>query len=117
MHTPQFLKMLLARRLIALGGVSFANSRSTQYAFVFQRRRVDLPPRQQLSVADDGSLQSVTGPIYDMPYGPKVKLFTKEGCTLCDKVKDVSVQPGYACKQLSSSSAAKDVYAAWRQGS
>lgn len=34
---------------------------------------------------------SVTGSAYesDLPDAPTVKLFTKEGCTLCDKVKDV----------------------------
>ena len=36
--------------------------------------------------------QSVTGPIYEMDGDiPTVKLFTKHGCTLCDKVKDVRV--------------------------
>jgi len=33
---------------------------------------------------------SVTGVAYEGPEGsPKVTLFTKDGCTLCDKVKDV----------------------------
>ena len=34
---------------------------------------------------------SVTGTVYESgePEAPTVKLFTKEGCTLCDKVKDV----------------------------
>lgn len=51
----------------------------------FQRRgrtrSVVLPPR--------GS--SVTGTVYEAtePDAPEVTLFTKEGCTLCDKVKDV----------------------------
>lgn len=35
------------------------------------------------------SSSSVTGSVYDSSEGPKVTLFTKEGCTLCDKVKDV----------------------------
>lgn len=40
------------------------------------------------------STKSVTGPIYtleeeDGSYYPKVQLYTKEGCTLCDKVCDV----------------------------
>ena len=36
---------------------------------------------------------SVTGTVYesDEPDAPTVKLFTKEGCTLCDKVKDVLI--------------------------
>jgi len=33
--------------------------------------------------------QSVTGSVYVNENGPVVTLFTKEGCTLCDKVKDV----------------------------
>lgn len=34
---------------------------------------------------------SVTGPVYDSEdeNAPIIRLFTKEGCTLCDKVKDV----------------------------
>ena len=38
-------------------------------------------------------LASVTGIAYrsDDPQSPVVKLFTKEGCTLCDKVKDVLI--------------------------
>mmetsp|Transcript_27609 Transcript_27609/g.57976 ORF Transcript_27609/g.57976 Transcript_27609/m.57976 type:complete len:187 (+) Transcript_27609:110-670(+) len=41
--------------------------------------------------ADENSGKSVTGPIYgDETDGiPQIKLFTKEGCTLCDKVKNV----------------------------
>lgn len=43
------------------------------------------------SADDDSSSSSVTGPIYEMDGDdiPTVKLFTKHGCTLCDKVKDV----------------------------
>ena len=33
--------------------------------------------------------QSVTGSVYVNENGPVVTLFTKEGCTLCDTVKDV----------------------------
>jgi len=42
--------------------------------------------------SSDNSHQSVTGPIYKMDGDiPIVKLFTKHGCTLCDKVKNVRV--------------------------
>lgn len=42
--------------------------------------------------SSDNIHQSVTGPIYEMDGDiPTVKLFTKHGCTLCDKVKDVRV--------------------------
>jgi thiol-disulfide isomerase/thioredoxin len=34
---------------------------------------------------------SVTGSVYQVDSAPTVTLFTKEGCTLCDKVKDVLV--------------------------
>ncbi|KAG7348860.1 glutaredoxin [Nitzschia inconspicua] len=36
-------------------------------------------------------LASVTGPVYtdNDPESPTVTLYTKEGCTLCDKAKDV----------------------------
>ncbi|EED91927.1 predicted protein [Thalassiosira pseudonana CCMP1335] len=56
-----------------------------------QPRGVHLPPMHQ---SGDGSAessgQSITGSIYEMDGSSVVvKLFTKEGCTLCDKVKDV----------------------------
>ncbi|KAL3761181.1 hypothetical protein ACHAWU_000276 [Discostella pseudostelligera] len=68
------------------------------------RRQVHLPSRQlfkQLaatSCLDDASdersnnqrsssISSVSGPIYEVKGVPTVKLFTKQGCTLCDKVK------------------------------
>lgn len=72
------------------------------------RRQVHLPSRQlfkQLaatSCLDDASdersnnqrssssISSVSGPIYEVKGVPTVKLFTKQGCTLCDKVKGVS---------------------------
>jgi hypothetical protein len=67
-----------------------------------QKRSVHLPKRnsfQLSSTADDvTNNNSVTGPIYEMDNTsnnndgnkpiPKIQLFTKEGCTLCDKVKD-----------------------------
>ena len=66
-----------------------------------QKRSVHLPKRnsfQLSSTADDvtnnnNNNKSVTGPIYEMDNDgnkpiPKIQLFTKEGCTLCDKVKD-----------------------------
>jgi len=44
-------------------------------------------------IIPDGERRSVTGRIYDAEGDrskyPIVKLFTKEGCTLCDKVTDV----------------------------
>ena len=52
-----------------------------------QRRCVHLPASSSNS---ESSGLSVTGPIYEMNGITTVKLFTKEGCTLCDKVKDVS---------------------------
>lgn len=39
--------------------------------------------------SEEGDNVSVTGPIYVSTEGPEIKLFTKEGCTLCDKVKEV----------------------------
>jgi len=73
----------------------------------FHRRNVHLPKRNSFQLSsstssgeddDDDDEQpqqqtnnSVTGPIYEMNNSnntPKIKLFTKEGCTLCDKVKD-----------------------------
>ena len=67
---------------------------------MIQKRNVHLPKRNSLelsSTADDvtNNNKSVTGPIYEMDNTdndgkpiPKIQLFTKEGCTLCDKVKD-----------------------------
>ena len=46
------------------------------------------------SDAGDGSNTgyqiSVTGTVYELEGAPTVKLFTKQGCTLCDRMKDVS---------------------------
>ena len=60
------------------------------------RRRgfVSLPPSRSAgfdSPDDDGGKRiSVTGTIYDGPEGePVVQLFTKQGCTLCDKVTEI----------------------------
>ena len=60
------------------------------------RRRgfVTLPPSRSAgfdSPDDDGGERiSVTGTIYDGPEGePVVQLFTKQGCTLCDKVTEI----------------------------
>ena len=63
------------------------------------RREVHLPPHSRRATSNtdivdsgnDDNRQSVTGPIYDDSTNgsPQIKLFTKEGCTLCDKVKDV----------------------------
>ena len=58
-----------------------------------RRGFVTLPPSRLAgldSPGDGGSERiSVTGTIYDGPEGePVVKLFTKQGCTLCDKVTD-----------------------------
>lgn len=52
---------------------------------------VTLPPSRLAGSPDDGGERiSVTGKIYDGPEGePVVQLFTKQGCTLCDKVTDV----------------------------
>ena len=73
--------------------------RRQQGTFGFVHRNVHLPSRKfkplASSSSDDatgegGGDRSVTGPIYELDSGvPIVKLFTKEGCTLCDKVKDV----------------------------
>ena len=38
---------------------------------------------------DVGQSASVSGLIYQSPSGPTVQLFTKAGCTLCDKAKEV----------------------------
>lgn len=85
---------MLVRQLIAFSSMSLVESYWTHSAFVVQRKQVHLPSRHQLSASDadeNFSRKSVTGQIYDMPNRPCVKLFTKQGCTLCDKVKDVSI--------------------------
>ena len=57
--------------------------------------------RSMAQMSNDGNVNeernSVTGIIYqsDSPY--IVQLYTKEGCTLCDKVKDVSVYVNFQC--------------------
>jgi hypothetical protein len=76
------------------------SSLSSLLGFVPQRRHVRLPSRklfEQPRASEETSISSqtksgssVTGPIYLMEGVPTVKLFTKQGCTLCDRVKDVS---------------------------
>ncbi|KAL3793244.1 hypothetical protein HJC23_000786 [Cyclotella cryptica] len=82
---------MLIHRLIAIGSVTFVKSRFTRGVFVIPQRGVHLPSRRYLVSSDDAPIQnqSVTGPIYEMPDSPSVKLFTKQGCTLCYKVKDI----------------------------
>ena len=82
---------MFVRRLVILGSVTCVESLWSRNAFVAPYAQVHLPSVQKFSVADDESCkrQSVTGPLYEMTNGPKVKLFTKNGCTLCDQVKDV----------------------------
>jgi hypothetical protein len=76
------------------------SSLSLLLGFIPQRRRrhVHLPskkfnqsdaPFERIRCSSQ-SENSVTGPIYELDGVPTVKLFTKQGCTLCDKVKDVS---------------------------
>jgi len=65
---------------------------------LLHNRGIHLPPRRS-SVAtsslsadanESDARRSVTGPVYECEAGvPAIKLFTKRGCTLCDKVKDV----------------------------
>ena len=38
-------------------------------------------------------MSSVSGMIYEHPGTPTIQLFTKKGCTLCDKVKDILQDP------------------------
>ena len=86
-----------------LAAFSFVVSRSQAFNPVSSssarcRRRVHLPstrgrhrpPNTSLQLGSEGGDNvSVTGPIYVSTEGPEIKLFTKEGCTLCDKVKEV----------------------------
>ncbi|KAL7434591.1 hypothetical protein ACHAXH_009215 [Discostella pseudostelligera] len=84
---------------------STSSSPSILLGFVPHRRQVHLPSRKLFerpaatSSLDDASdersknqrissISSVSGPIYELKGVPTVKLFTKQGCTLCDKVKD-----------------------------
>lgn len=66
--TPQILVPCIARRRIAHGA--------------------------RYMTTKDGERKSVTGTVYsaDDDNAPVVTLFTKDGCTLCDKVKDVSLK-------------------------
>ncbi len=73
------------------------SSLSSLLGFVPQRRHVHLPsrklfeqPRASEEKSSSHQISSVTGPIYLLDGVPTVKLFTKQGCTLCDRVKDVS---------------------------
>eukprot|EP00574_Skeletonema_japonicum_P003482 CAMPEP_0201731222 /NCGR_PEP_ID=MMETSP0593-20130828/24964_1 /ASSEMBLY_ACC=CAM_ASM_000672 /TAXON_ID=267983 /ORGANISM="Skeletonema japonicum, Strain CCMP2506" /LENGTH=198 /DNA_ID=CAMNT_0048223941 /DNA_START=22 /DNA_END=618 /DNA_ORIENTATION=+ len=78
-----------------------ANTRNRhQPVASIHRRNVHLPKRNSIQLSsssnEEQSTNSVTGPIYEMMGAdnstnniPNIQLFTKEGCTLCDKVKDV----------------------------
>ena len=103
---------MIAKLLMPTVTNSFSIHHSTQQMIsnkkmMIQKRNVHLPKRNSLhqlsSTADDvtnNNNKSVTGPIYEMDNTsnnnngnnnkpiPKIQLFTKEGCTLCDKVKD-----------------------------
>ena len=65
----------------ALGFVRQQNVSHILRPSIIHARFVRLPPRSA----------SVTGTIYESKEGgsPQITLFTKEGCTLCDKVKEI----------------------------
>ena len=72
---------------------AFIGTSDTSIATGRRRGFVTLPPTRTCSAGfdspDDGERISVTGTIYDGPGGePTVQLFTKFGCTLCDKATD-----------------------------
>jgi len=55
-----------------------------------RRAPVHLPPRACVEAGQGDMRVSVTGTVYPAPGGsPRVTLFTKNQCTLCDKVKAV----------------------------
>ena len=105
MHRCRATAAILATFVPSCSGVMasravYQTAFATPAPFVSQltaRRRgfVTLPPSRLAagldSPEDDGGERiSVTGTIYDGPEGePVVQLFTKQGCTLCDKVTDV----------------------------
>jgi len=87
-------------KMIPSGFITTSRMRTTTPITTPQIRQVALPPyrgQQQSGENTSTKLQkSVTGTIYtasntneDDSSRIVVKLFTKEGCTLCDKVKDV----------------------------
>ena len=75
---------------------AFVAQRTSDASSIAKGRRrgfVALPPTRTGSTVfdspDDGERISVTGTIYDGHGGePTVQLFTKQGCTLCDKATD-----------------------------
>eukprot|EP00986_Skeletonema_menzelii_P010476 scaffold5098_cov130-Skeletonema_menzelii.AAC.3 len=83
--------------------------RNNQLTTSISHRNVHLPKRNSIQLSSTTSDEeqptttnnSVTGPIYEMTNDddnnnnnnpPNIKLFTKEGCTLCDKVKDILLE-------------------------
>ena len=88
------LETMLLRTMLA----SLCLSRVTAYSLCHQRlateiagRRISRRTRRYIT-NDDEERISVTGTVYSADNGaPIVTLFTKDGCTLCDKVKDVLV--------------------------
>ena len=96
---PKFSSSILYTFHCKSFGFSPAHGSSGYSRQRFQR----IPKRPQISllssqasvreISDYGFPTFITGPLYDGPAGcPKVTLFTKEECTLCDKVKAVLEQ-------------------------
>lgn len=71
-----------------LGGAVVFAILARSGAFIFPRRKSGILMKGLLSTPNE----SVSGVIYEASKtenSPTIRLFTKAGCTLCDKVKDV----------------------------
>lgn len=76
--------------------VTVCLSRATAYSptpLILASRVLSTESARYMTTNDDERI-SVTGNVYTAAddSAPVVTLFTKNGCTLCDKVKDVSAQ-------------------------
>jgi glutaredoxin len=84
--------MMLLRLFLALCGINMLLSRSS--AFILQVSRSSRGRKSGMTsrfLSQEQRNSSVSGIVYsaEAEGAPKVRLFTKKGCTLCDKVKGV----------------------------
>ncbi len=72
---------------------AFQANQPIQHILNYRQSRFHSCKASIREINDYGFPTFISGPIYDGPAGcPVVTLFTKEECTLCDKVKDVLEQ-------------------------
>ena len=85
-RSARFAFTMVSRLVVVIMFAILASAK----AFLISQRRV---VRQISSMSANKRHNSATGVLYEASRrdSPTIRLFTKEGCTLCDKVKDVRI--------------------------